>query len=184
FKVDAIHGDKSQSGRERALGAFRAGKILALVATDIAARGIDVPDITHVINFDLPDSPEAYTHRIGRTGRAEERGEALTFVGEGELPDFRALERALPIPIRPLVLPDFGRQPVRAARARPSAGAAGSRRRRPTRARLSSVRRACSDPASWIPGSRRSDGLQWQHGDSRSPNPKALGWFSDHLASA
>ncbi|MEM7566172.1 MAG: DEAD/DEAH box helicase [Pseudomonadota bacterium] len=76
--AEAIHGNKSQSARQRALGAFRTGEARVLVATDIAARGIDVPEITHVINYDLPDEPEAYVHRIGRTARAGRTGMAIT----------------------------------------------------------------------------------------------------------
>jgi ATP-dependent RNA helicase RhlE len=70
FTAAAIHGNKSQNNRERALAGFKAGKILVLVATDIAARGIDVDGVSHVVNYDLPHVPESYVHRIGRTARA------------------------------------------------------------------------------------------------------------------
>ncbi len=80
FATAAIHGDKSQGARTNALNAFKAGKVKVLVATDIAARGIDVDDVTHVINFDLPDEPETYVHRIGRTARAGAGGEAISIV--------------------------------------------------------------------------------------------------------
>lgn len=76
----AIHGNKSQSQRQRALDAFKSGKVSVLVATDVAARGLDIPNVTHVINFDTPHSYEDYVHRIGRTGRAGARGHAHTFV--------------------------------------------------------------------------------------------------------
>jgi ATP-dependent RNA helicase RhlE len=76
---DAIHGNKTQSARQNALNSFKDGKIRVLVATDIAARGIDVDNLTHVINFDLPNIPETYVHRIGRTGRAGASGTALSF---------------------------------------------------------------------------------------------------------
>ena len=76
----AIHGDKGQAQRERALQRFDAGKVRTLVATDVAARGLDVDDITHVINFDPPDEPDAYTHRVGRTGRAGRGGIGITLV--------------------------------------------------------------------------------------------------------
>ena len=76
----AIHGDKAQVQRERALARFDAGKVRTLVATDIAARGLDVDDITHVINFDPPEEPDAYTHRVGRTGRAGRGGTGITLV--------------------------------------------------------------------------------------------------------
>ena len=80
FKAESIHGDKNQSHRQRALTAFKDNKAQVLVATDVAARGIDVSDVTHVINYDLPATYEDYVHRIGRTGRAGKRGKALTFV--------------------------------------------------------------------------------------------------------
>ena len=81
FKADSIHGDKSQAKRERVLNQFKANQLHALVATDVAARGLDIADITHVINYDLPATYEDYIHRIGRTGRANKTGKALTFVG-------------------------------------------------------------------------------------------------------
>src|SRR5581483_1239219 len=76
----AIHGDKGQAQRERALAHFDAGKVRTLVATDVAARGLDVDDITHVINFDPPEEPDVYTHRVGRTGRAGRGGIGITLV--------------------------------------------------------------------------------------------------------
>jgi ATP-dependent RNA helicase RhlE len=81
FKAESIHGNKTQSKRERALDAFKKGKVNILVATDVAARGIDVADVTHVINYDQPTTYDDYVHRIGRTGRAGKGGKALTFVG-------------------------------------------------------------------------------------------------------
>ncbi|MBV8760538.1 MAG: DEAD/DEAH box helicase [Deltaproteobacteria bacterium] len=87
----AIHGNKSQSARERALADFKAGKTRVLVATDIAARGIDIDDVTHVINFDVPEVPETYVHRIGRTARAGASGMAMTFVEVDERGDWRAI---------------------------------------------------------------------------------------------
>jgi superfamily II DNA/RNA helicase len=81
FSVDSIHGGKSQSQRQRVLKKFRDNDIRVLVATDVAARGLDVSDITHVINYSLPQSYDDYVHRIGRTGRADKIGYALTFVG-------------------------------------------------------------------------------------------------------
>lgn len=80
YKVDSIHGDKNQGQRQRALDAFKQNKIAILVATDVAARGLDIPKVSHVINYDLPATYEDYIHRIGRTGRAGEVGKALTFV--------------------------------------------------------------------------------------------------------
>ena len=76
----SIHGNKSQNHRQRALGEFKTNKIKVLVATDVAARGLDIPQVSHVINFDVPGTYEDYVHRIGRTGRAGQRGKALTFI--------------------------------------------------------------------------------------------------------
>ena len=91
----AIHGNKSQNARERALNAFREGSLPTLVATDIAARGIDVPGVSHVFNFDLPNEPESYVHRIGRTGRAGESGLAIAFCDESEGGYLRDIERLI-----------------------------------------------------------------------------------------
>jgi ATP-dependent RNA helicase RhlE len=98
----AIHGNKSQSQRERALEAFKSPRPPVLVATDIAARGIDVDEVAHVINFELPHEPETYVHRIGRTGRAGQTGMAVSFCDAEERPRLVAIERLLrrPIPAR------------------------------------------------------------------------------------
>jgi ATP-dependent RNA helicase RhlE len=95
----ALQGNMSQAQRERAMRGFREGRYDILVATDIAARGIDVSGISHVINFDAPDTPEAYTHRIGRTGRGDDEGEALTFVTNHDRGWLRATERMIGKPI-------------------------------------------------------------------------------------
>ena len=92
-KADAIHGNKSQSARERALLQFRTGKLHVLVATDVAARGIDVDGISHVINYDVPTDPESYVHRIGRTGRAGATGIALSFCDSSERGALRDIEK-------------------------------------------------------------------------------------------
>ena len=91
----AIHGDKSQPQRERALAAFKSGRITVLVATDVAARGIDVEGVTHVVNFDLPNVPEAYVHRIGRTARAGQGGMAISFCDSSERPHLRGIEKLI-----------------------------------------------------------------------------------------
>jgi ATP-dependent RNA helicase RhlE len=91
----AIHGNKSQPQRERALAAFREGRIRVLVATDIAARGIDVDGVTHVVNFDLPNVPEAYVHRIGRTARAGHAGVAISFCDSTERANLRGIEKLI-----------------------------------------------------------------------------------------
>ena len=89
-----IHGNRSQAQRTQALGRFKAGKFPVLVATDVAARGIDVDALSHVINFDVPASPEDYVHRVGRTARAEAKGDAFLFVSPAEEADVRGIERA------------------------------------------------------------------------------------------
>ncbi|MEK7555207.1 MAG: DEAD/DEAH box helicase [Patescibacteria group bacterium] len=81
FKVDSIHGDKSQSSRQRSLKSFKENRVEILVATDVAARGLDIPEVTHVINYDIPNTYDDYIHRIGRTGRAHKKGIAITFIG-------------------------------------------------------------------------------------------------------
>ncbi len=80
FKAESIHGDKNNSGRQRALKAFKENHAQILVATDVAARGLDIPAVSHVINFDVPATYEDYVHRIGRTGRAGKTGKAYTFI--------------------------------------------------------------------------------------------------------
>ncbi|GGM18533.1 DEAD/DEAH box helicase [Dactylosporangium sucinum] len=95
FAAAAVHGDLGQGARERALRAFRAGKIDVLVATDVAARGLDVSGVTHVINYDCPEDPDTYTHRIGRTGRAGATGVAVTFVDWEDMPRWRIIDKSL-----------------------------------------------------------------------------------------
>jgi ATP-dependent RNA helicase RhlE len=124
----ALHGNKSQSARQRALESFRAGRVRVLVATDIAARGIDIDGITHVINFDLPNVPESYVHRIGRTARAGTSGVALSFCSSEERVFLRDIER---LTRRPLSVVDdhpfarrerqapIAREPQRPANAEP-----------------------------------------------------------------
>jgi ATP-dependent RNA helicase RhlE len=97
--AEAIHGNKSQNQRSRVLAAFRSGQIRTLIATDIAARGIDVDGISHVVNYDLPDVPESYVHRIGRTARAGAEGIAISFCSSDEVPMLRAIERLIRITI-------------------------------------------------------------------------------------
>lgn len=93
IKAEAIHGNKSQGSRERALKAFKDRTLRILVATDIASRGIDVDKLSHVINFEIPEVPETYVHRIGRTGRAGEDGIAISLCAHAELPDFKGIEK-------------------------------------------------------------------------------------------
>jgi ATP-dependent RNA helicase RhlE len=91
--AEVIHGNKAQNARQRALNQFRSGKVRVLVATDIVARGIDVPGISHIVNYDLPDEPEAYVHRIGRTGRNGAEGIAITLCAPDEIAKLRAVEK-------------------------------------------------------------------------------------------
>jgi ATP-dependent RNA helicase RhlE len=93
--AEAIHGNKSQNQRERVLAAFRAGRVRTLIATDIAARGIDVEGISHVVNYDLPNIPESYVHRIGRTARAGAAGVAISFCDAEERPFLRDIEKLI-----------------------------------------------------------------------------------------
>jgi ATP-dependent RNA helicase RhlE len=95
LSAQALQGNLSQNRRQEVMDGFRAGRIKVMVATDIAARGIDVTQISHVINFDMPDTAEAYTHRIGRTGRMSRLGTALTLVTQEDLPMLRAIERVI-----------------------------------------------------------------------------------------
>ena len=111
--VAALHGDRSQSQRERALADLKRGRVQVLVATDIASRGIDVDDITHVINFDVPAAPEDYVHRIGRTGRAGEDGVALSLVSQEEEPLLSAIEKLLKYAIPRQTLAEFPRYAVK-----------------------------------------------------------------------
>ena len=107
--VDAarIHGNRSQAQRTEALAGFKTGRYRVLVATDIAARGIDVEALSHVVNFDVPAVPEEYIHRVGRTGRAEATGDAFTFVAADEEPLLKAIERAIGRSLPRITLPDF-----------------------------------------------------------------------------
>jgi ATP-dependent RNA helicase RhlE len=105
--VDRIHGNRSQAQRTQALARFKARQLRVLVATDIAARGIDVAGLSHVLNFDVPGSAEDYVHRIGRTARAEALGDALTLVAPDEEPGLRAIEQALRLRIERATLPNF-----------------------------------------------------------------------------
>ncbi|MCE5237963.1 DEAD/DEAH box helicase [bacterium] len=132
-----LHSNKSQGQRQRALDGFREGKFKTLVATDIAARGIDVAGISHVINYDMPDCADAYIHRIGRTGRAEHTGDALTLVTADDREAVRDIEKALgkPITVREIEGFDYGRPTFQA----PAVGRNG---------------RPASTPSSWSGGAR------------------------------
>ncbi|HEV7768865.1 MAG TPA: DEAD/DEAH box helicase [Thermoanaerobaculia bacterium] len=107
MKVARIHGNRSQMQRTEALAGFKAGKYQILVATDIAARGIDVEALSHVVNFDVPNLPEDYIHRVGRTARAELSGDAITFVAPEEENDLRDIEKAIGKRLPRVTMPDF-----------------------------------------------------------------------------
>jgi superfamily II DNA/RNA helicase len=120
--AEAIHGNKSQSQRERVLAAFRSGRLRTLIATDIAARGIDVDGVSHVVNYDLPNIPESYVHRIGRTARAGADGIAISFCDHEEAPYLRDIERLIRMSI-----PSTDRRSGRAQAHRPAQQNVGDR---------------------------------------------------------
>jgi ATP-dependent RNA helicase RhlE len=124
FPVAELQGDLSQKQRQKALNGFRDGTYRMLVATDIAARGIDVSRISHVINYDMPDTVDAYTHRIGRTGRAARTGDAFTFVSRGESAFLWSIENVIGGKLETRTLEDFDYTVPAPAR---SGGAPGSR---------------------------------------------------------
>ena len=106
-RAERIHGNRSQNQRTQALGGFKAGKFPVLVATDIAARGIDVEALSHVVNFDVPKCAEDYVHRVGRTARASATGDAFLFFSPEEEADVRGIERAIGKQLPRLTLPEF-----------------------------------------------------------------------------
>jgi ATP-dependent RNA helicase RhlE len=150
YTAAAIHGNKSQNNRERALENFRCEKTPVLVATDIASRGIDVDDITHVINFDVPRTPEDYVHRVGRTGRMDHSGDAITLMTPEEEKDVAAIERFIGSDIPNVVLPDFDYKKRR------EAGEAEPRDRHESAGR----------------GARRGAGSRGGHGSSAVTRPR------------
>ena len=149
FKVGAVHGDLGQSAREKALKSFRTGEVDVLVATDVAARGIDIDDITHVINYQIPEDEQAYVHRIGRTGRAGKTGIAVTLVDWDELPRWTMIDKALglntPTPPRPT---PARRISTKSWTSRPTPAARSAQPRRPRQAkRAPRARRPRTAPA-------------------------------------
>ena len=149
YKVAAIHGNKSQGQRERALAGFRAGETKVLVATDVAARGIDIPEVAHVYNYDLPNVPENYVHRIGRTARAGRDGRAIAFCAPAEIGELRAIEKAMKaqipvvggeVPFEASKMRERGGPGSRTAPAPGGQGAGKRPARRPSRAPKSTQR--------------------------------------------
>jgi ATP-dependent RNA helicase RhlE len=175
--VAALHGNRTQSQRERALGDLKRGRVRVLVATDIASRGIDVDDITHVVNYDVPHTPEDYVHRIGRTGRIGATGDAFTLMSPEESQDFAAIERFLGRAIPRVTLPDFDYKKRAEALARdagtrgaPAGGPRGSGRgRRPGSSRDERPSRGGA-PAAHAAASAQSAEEQ-AHGRRRRLNP-------------
>ncbi|PYQ48031.1 MAG: RNA helicase [Acidobacteria bacterium] len=164
-----IHGNRSQSQRTQALESFKAGAFPVLVATDIAARGIDVEALSHVINFDVPASPDDYVHRVGRTARAEATGDAFLFVAPEEEANLRAIERAIGKQLPRVVLPgfDYARKPETPHR--PEA------RHRPE---ISPARGHRAGPAPRRPGPRRPDAGfadRMRHASGRPGRPSGGG---------
>jgi ATP-dependent RNA helicase DeaD len=105
YEAEAIHGDLNQAQRERAIAAFRDGRADILVATDVASRGLDIPDVSHVLNYDIPLDPEAYVHRIGRTARAGRTGTAITFVNPREWGLLKTIERLTRVKLERIPIP-------------------------------------------------------------------------------
>ena len=157
MRAARIHGNRSQSQRTQALDGFKAGRFHVLVATDIAARGIDVEALGHVVNFDVPGGADDYIHRVGRTGRAELTGEAFTFVAPEEEADLRAIERAVG-------KPPAARAP---ARLRLPAAAAGDAPAAPAAAGPAAPRAAAP-----VPGAARPP-AQPARRDARAPRSRS-----------
>jgi ATP-dependent RNA helicase RhlE len=180
----AIHGNKAQSQRTRALDAFRSGRTPVLVATDIAARGLDVDGITHVFNFDLPMEPEAYVHRIGRTARAGASGEAISFCDPEERGLLKAIERLTKATIQrrevPAELPELPRvahastdEPRRASR---GSHGGGQRRKGQGKRQRSSGERASSSSAGDHAGVAVAEPRHGSDGAPRPASPSRHGW--------
>jgi ATP-dependent RNA helicase RhlE len=158
---ERIHGNRSQAQRTQALAGFKTGRFRVLVATDIAARGIDVEALSHVINFDVPSVPEDYIHRVGRTARAELTGDAFTFVAPEEAGDLRAIERAIGKQLPRVTLPgfDYAKRPAERLEVPIGDRIAAIRARKAeerARARLNAERRAqaADKPTAAHPGAR------------------------------
>jgi ATP-dependent RNA helicase RhlE len=184
----SLQGNMSQAQRDRAMQGFRKQRFDVLVATDIAARGIDVAGVSHVINFDVPTTPEAYTHRIGRTGRSEEEGQALTFVTGDDAAWLRATERKLGAPIPRRTVDGFEAGPELAAPGRPARGrkpgsgrsASGANGRTRGNGAGAARRSKGGNGASRSNGESRANGAQARpakprHGDSERGGAQADG---------
>ena len=134
FAAESVHGNKSQGQRERALRAFKAGNAKILVATDVAARGLDIPDVRFVYNFDLPNVPENYVHRIGRTARAGASGAAVAFCAPDEMGELKAIHKTMGVSI-PVALGRPWEDLNSGGEGKPKGKSRGARRRRPNRSK-------------------------------------------------
>jgi ATP-dependent RNA helicase RhlE len=166
-----IHGNRSQSQRTQALEGFKAGRHDVLVATDIAARGIDVVALGHVVNFDVPAASEDYIHRVGRTGRAEATGEAFTFVAPEDEAALRAIERAIGKPLPRVVLPDFDyrQRPPEAPSAHARMPRPAHPHGRPSRGQAPPARHARPSHGRSVPDGAWASRLEAEAGHGRRP---------------
>ncbi len=180
----AIHGNKSQGARTKALAAFKARKLTVLVATDIAARGLDIDQLPHVVNYELPNVAEDYVHRIGRTGRAGAAGHAISLVEPEELILLRGIERLMKrevpiielegytIPV-PKVLPRPTPQPRQARRPRPGSGG-GAAKARSSRPGRSGGGGAPTGNTAGKPGNSSGGNSRRRNTGSNAPRPASL----------
>jgi ATP-dependent RNA helicase RhlE len=174
INADRIHGNRSQGQRTAALEGFKSGRYRVLVATDIAARGIDVEALSHVVNFDVPAVPEDYIHRVGRTGRAEATGEAYTFVAPEEEADLRAIERAVGKRLPRVTLPDFDYHArpagqLEVPRAQRIAEIRARKAEERARARARVERQTAGARPAGQPAPRREPAARRPHGSSAAP---------------
>lgn len=160
YRAVALQGNMAQNRRQQAIDGFRTGQYDILVATDIASRGIDVTEVSHVINYDIPDTVDAYTHRIGRTGRAEQEGDAFTFVSPEDEPMVRDIERVLGMALERRYLENFNygapvpagtedRRPARTGRGQPN--------RRPAQSANAPRKNSAAKPAPAHNGSKQAE---------------------------
>ena len=189
INAERIHGNRSQSQRTAALAGFKSGRFPVLVATDIAARGIDVDALGHVVNFDVPLVPEDYIHRVGRTGRAEATGEAFTLVAPDEEGSLRDIERAIARRLPRITLPDFdyaARPPARleVPLAQRIAEIRARKRDERARAQVNAARRAANvrgggSPRDAQPGGRRDGRPPYRDGRPGGPRDGRSGFGRD-----
>ncbi len=168
----------AQNRRQAAINGFRDGKFDILVATDIAARGIDVTEISHVINFDMPDTVDAYTHRIGRTGRAHQTGEAFTFSVDDDAPMVREIERVLGMQIERRQMEDFdylGYVPGQAQPGQSSSKRGNSNRSNRRRRSSSNSNQSNGNNSNGSQSQSGSNGSSTSSGSSQSNGSKTIG---------